>query len=105
MEMIGPCGGCIVAWMIIGWCGTGPRRIVFVGPIPPIPEPVPGPDWRRWLGGAVIGIVAGVVGGYAFHAMFPMDQANPTHHLMTFVGAFAVARVAADISERAMGRR
>ena len=103
MVEIGPGGGCIVAWIVIGWfCGTGPR-IVVLGPIGPQPDTDP-PDTMGWLVRIAVGIVGGVVGGYLFHEMFSVDHADAAGILLTFAGALAAGRIAVELAGRAMPR-
>jgi hypothetical protein len=91
----------LVLWALVGWCGTVPRR----WPWPP-PPPDPGPDpW--WLVSRVIGIIAGIIGGWAYTQVFgpspePWVLALPA--AASSLGAFVVARVATDIYGRLRGR-
>jgi hypothetical protein len=55
-----------VWWAIVGWCGTVPR-----GPFPP---PPPDPDPYPWR--VALGVVGGVLGGWAFSQMFPAGDAS-----------------------------
>ena len=113
MDWIGPGGGCLVGWLLFGWCGyVGRRRIVLPpNPVlpprpigPPEPGPDPGPDTAGWLVGALIGLVAGAVVGYYFHQVFAIDHADSAGVLLTFVGAFAGGRIAADVVGRFVPR-
>lgn len=80
-------------WGAVGWCGT-PYPGWWRGPRPhPDPEP-----W--WLIGKIIGVVAGIVGGWAFTQLFgpspePWRSALPA--AASCIGAFVVARIVGDI--------
>lgn len=83
-------------WALGGWCGT---------PYPgwwPRPHPDPEPWWRSKL----IGVVAGVVGGWAFTQAFgpqpePWTSAVPA--AATVVGAFVASRFLGDLYQIARG--
>lgn len=83
-------------WAAVGWCGT-PYPGWWRGPRPhPDPEP-----W--WLIGKIIGVVAGIVGGWAFTQAFgprpePWTSALPA--AASALGAFVVARIVGDIYGR-----
>jgi hypothetical protein len=97
----------LVLWALVGWCGTVPRRWLW-----PPPPPEPGPDpW--WLFSRVIGVIAGIIGGWAFtHVFGPLPEpwltAGPRPEpwvsalpaAASALGAFVVARVATDIAGR-----
>jgi len=87
----------LVLWALVGWCGTVPRR----WPWPP-PPPDPGPDpW--WLFSRVIGVIAGIIGGWAFTRVFgpqPEPWVSALPAAASSLGAFVVARVATDIIGR-----
>jgi hypothetical protein len=91
-----------VLWALVGWCGTVPRR----WPWPP-PPPDPGPDpW--WLVSRVIGIIAGIIGGWGFTQVFgpsPEPWVSALPAAASSLGAFVVARVATDIYGRLRGDR
>ena len=77
-----------VWWAIVGWCGTVPR--------PPIPFPPPPPDPDPWY--RVVGIVGGMVGGWAFSQMFPIgDASTAVMAATTGIGAFAGSILFGDI--------
>ena len=121
MDWIGPGGGCLVGWLLFGICGYVGRRVIALPPrpvlppspivppnpiVPPPPEPGPdpGPDTLGWLVGAVIGAVAGVVVGLYFHQVFAIGHADSAGVLLTFIGAFAGGRIAADVVGRFLPR-
>lgn len=91
----------IVLWAFVGWCGTGPRPR-----FPPPPEPDP---WPIYLVSRVIGIVAGIIGGWAYTQLFLPQDPDPLRSGLfaatTAVGAFAVARVVTDVYGMASSRR
>lgn len=99
MELIGPGGGCIVAWIVIGWyCGTGPRIIVLPpggGPIGP--QPGDPPVKLEWAMRVALGMVGAMIGGYLFHEILAVDHADPAGILVTFVGAFTAGRISVDL--------
>lgn len=84
-------------WGAAGWCGT---------PYPgwwrhPDPDPEP---W--WFVGKIIGIVTGILGGWAYTQMFGGAQEHWTAALpaaASCVGAFAVARIVGDVYGRLAG--
>ena len=79
----------LLGWAIVGWCGTPwPGR--WKWPPPPPPDP-----W--WWMTKVIGVVGGVVGGWAFSLLFNADLANPAGVGLTFAGALAGSILANDI--------
>lgn len=84
----------LVLWALVGWCGTVPRRWPF--PPPPPPDP-----W--WLVSRIIGIIAGIIGGWGYTQVFgphpePWVAALPA--AASSLGAFVLARVATDIFGR-----
>jgi hypothetical protein len=86
----------LVLWALVGWCGTVPRRWPWP---PPPPDPGPGP----WLVSRITGIIAGVIGGWAFTQVFgphPEPWVSALPAAASSLGAFVVARVATDIYAR-----
>jgi hypothetical protein len=83
--------GLLVAWLIVGWCGSVPRPHWPQPPGPPDPDP-----WGPYLMGGVIAAVGGVVGGWVFGQLLGIDQAAAAGILVTLAGAFAGGRLAAD---------
>jgi hypothetical protein len=84
-------------WAIIGDCGT---------PYPgwwPHPKPEPDPWWRPRL----IGVVAGIVGGWIFTQVFTDPQPHPWTSALpvaaSAVGAFAASRLVGDLYQFARG--
>jgi hypothetical protein len=89
-----------VLWALVGWCGTVPRPRP---PRPPDPDPEP---W--WLVSRIIGVVTGIVGGWAYTQVFgpqlePWVSALPA--AASALGAFVLARFATDIYGRLSGGR
>lgn len=89
-------------WAIVGWCGT---PWPYWWPFPwPRPEPPPPPD--PWWLPRFIGVVAGLVGGWAFTQVF---EPNPSPWISALpaaasaVGAFAASRLVGDIYGLARG--
>jgi len=79
-----------VYWALVGWCGTPwPRK----WPLPPNPDPEP------WWRGPFIGIVGGIIGGYAFGAALGMDNM-----VVSSFGALAGGRVLNDLAGGLMKR-
>jgi hypothetical protein len=86
----------IALWALAGWCGSEPRRIR----IPwrwPVPDPDPEP-W--WLVSRVIGLAAGILGGWAFTQVFgprpePWNQALPA--VASAAGAYLVSSFITDV--------
>jgi hypothetical protein len=103
-------GSLIFLWILVGWCGTVPR------PLPPVPLPDP-PRPRPWLVPTVIGVLAGIAGGWAFSQLFlpqdpipslpqdPIPLRSALYAATTSVGAFVLARVASDIYGQFFGAR
>ena len=90
--------GLLALWALVGWCGTPYPR--WWWRIPP-PQPDPEPWWRSRL----VGVVAGVLGGWAFTQVFG-PQPEPWNVLTaaaTSVGAFVASRFVGDIVGMAMG--
>jgi uncharacterized membrane protein YeaQ/YmgE (transglycosylase-associated protein family) len=80
-----------VFWALSGWCGTPWRR--FPPPPPPNPDP--------WLSLRVVGIIGGLVGGWAFGRIFqsdPMPGLSAVHVAATCVGAFIGGRVLSELA-------
>jgi hypothetical protein len=102
----------IALWALVGWCGNEPLRLrIPIGPTPPDPEPRP-----EWLVSRIIGVVAGVIGGYAYMRVFgpwpepwlsagphPEPWAPAVYAAATSVGAYVAARIATDIYGRMRG--
>jgi hypothetical protein len=98
----------IALWALVGWCGNEPIRIRLVphGPTPPEPDPEP-----NWLVSRLIGVVAGVIGGFVFRQVFgaspelgglsagphPEPWALAVYAAATTVGAYVVSRIVTDI--------
>ena len=92
-------GSLFLLWAFAGWCGTLPIRWWFR----PIPDPDP-PPW--WFVSRVIGVVFGIIGGWAYTKVFgpqpePWTSALPA--AASAFGAFLVAGVATDIASRFRG--
>lgn len=100
-DFIGPGGGCLVGWVLFGWLGI--MRRPFVVPTPALPGPGR-PDTTGWFVSVLVGIVAGVVGGYYVHQAFSIDHADSAGVLLTFASAFAAARIAADVLDHVVPR-
>jgi|GEM_PF-708577 len=84
-------------WAVIGWCGT-PYPGWWPRPQPPDPEPW----WRPRL----IGVVAGLVGGWVFTQVFgpePQPWSSALQVAATAVGAFGASRVVGDLYQIARG--
>ena len=87
-------------WGAVGWCGT-PYPGWWRGPRPhPDPEP-----W--WLVGKIIGVVAGIVGGWAYTQAFgpidPVPWRSALPAAASSIGAFVVSRIVGDIYGRVAG--
>jgi hypothetical protein len=91
----------LVGWLLVGWCGTVPR------PRPPFPPTPPDPDpwWRSTLLTGLVGVVGGVIGGWAFDQLFSADLGSAAGVLLTFAGAFVGGRIANDIGAVGMSAR
>lgn len=72
----------IFAWILAGWCGTGPR---------PKPEPNPG---RRIIPGIIGGLVGGFFIYFAFTSGTPLELGTM---FLTLVGAYFGGYVLADL--------
>ncbi|MDQ2936108.1 MAG: hypothetical protein M3R67_01215 [Acidobacteriota bacterium] len=95
----------IVLWALVGWCGSEPRIIRFPWPGPPVPDPDPEP-W--WLVSRIIGVAAGILGGWGFTQVFgpqpePWRLALPA--ATSAVGAYVVARVVTDVYAKLTGAK
>ena len=90
-------------WGAVGWCGT-PYPGWWRGPRPhPDPEP-----W--WLIAKIIGVIAGVVGGWAYTQLFaglppPVPWRSPLGAATSSLGAFVVARIVGDIYHAVAGAK
>ena len=78
-------------WGAVGWCGTPWRRW------PPKPEP--DPWWWR-----VLGVVGGILGGWAFTSAFPGGNDIAMNAVLSSVGALAGSIIVQDIAGMAMGK-
>jgi hypothetical protein len=88
-----------VLWAFGGWCGT-PYPGWWLGPHP---HPDPDPWWLK-----VVGIVGGVLGGWAVSRLGPVatvPDTGPAMFIATMVGAFVVGRVLTDIAIIVIGGR
>jgi hypothetical protein len=93
----------IVLWILAGWCGSEPRRIRIRWPGPPVPDPDPEP-W--WLVSRIIGLAAGVLGGWGFTQAFgphpePWSTALPA--VASAAGAYLVSSFVTDVYGRLSG--
>ncbi len=95
----------IILWALVGWCGTVPRPFPRL-PDPPLPIPEPRPCL---VCGRVLGIVAGIVGGWAYTQLFlpqdPVPVRSALYAAATSVGAFVAASVVTDIYGLISNRR
>jgi hypothetical protein len=88
----------IALWGAVGWCGT-PYPGWWRGPRDgPQPEP--------WLVVKILGVMAGILGGWAFTVVFgpspePWTAALPA--AASAIGAFVGSRVAVDVYGRVRG--
>ena len=91
----------IALWALVGWCGTVPRP-----PFPPQPDPDP---WPIYFVARVIGVVSGIVGGWAYSQVFlpsdPVPWRSAVFAATTSVGAYVAANVITDIYGQIRGRR
>lgn len=79
-----------VYWALVGWCGTPwPRRW-------PVPPPPPEPWWRS----ALLGVIGGIIGGWAFGSALGMDGM-----VASSFGALAGGRILNDIAGGLMGNK
>lgn len=88
----------IVMWGVGGWCGTrwpGWWR----GPRPPQPDPEP------WLTVQIIGIVAGVIGGWIVNQMIGPGPELAGRIAATTIGSVLASRLVTDIYRLAGGSR
>jgi hypothetical protein len=78
-------------WAIVGWCGTPYPRWWWRVPPPPDPEP--------WWRSRLIGVVAGIIGGWAFTQVFgPRPEPwTVVPAAATAVGAFFASRLVGDL--------
>ena len=81
-------------WGAGGWCGT-PYPHWWPRPQPPDPDP-----W--WWISKVIGVVVGIVGGWAFTKSFG-PQPEPWLPALSVLGAFVLSRVVGDVIAVARG--
>ena len=82
-----------VLWGAVGWCGTPWRRW------PPPPPPDPDPWWWR-----VIGIVGGIIGGWAYTAIWAQGTGDMAiYAAATCVGAVVGSVIVQDIAGLARG--
>lgn len=93
----------ILLWAIVGYCGTVPNPLTE--PDPPLPlRPRPCLVCNR-----VVGVLAGIAGGWIFSQVFLPQDPIPTRSALyaatTSVGAFVLARVASDIHSQFFGSR
>lgn len=94
----------LALWALAGWCGSEPRRIRIhwpPGPTPPDPDPEP---W--WLVSRIIGVAAGILGGWSYTKLFgpspePWSTALPA--AATMLGAFVLARFVTDVYGKLSG--
>ncbi len=81
-----------IFWGVVGWCGTPwPRRW------PPPPPPPPDP-W--WFISRIVGIAGGVIGGWLFNRVWPVQEAQGAIGLAVAasgVGALAGSIILEDI--------
>jgi hypothetical protein len=79
-----------IIWAIAGWCGTPYPRW---WPHPPIPDPEP------WWRSRLIGVIAGIIGGWAFTQVFGPHPEPWTvvTTAATAAVAFLASRLAGDI--------
>lgn len=95
----------LALWALAGWCGSEPRRIRIRWPVPPIPDPDPEP-W--WLVSRIIGVAAGILGGWGYTQVFgphpePWSRALPA--AATALGAFVLARFVTDVYGKLSGAK
>jgi len=98
----------LLLWAVAGWSAASSRGGWFSykpNPDDPDPWPWPWPPWWRF-GSRVIGVVFGIVGGWAYTQVFgphpePWTSALPA--AASAFGAFLVASVATDIASRFAG--
>lgn len=86
--------GLFVLWLLVGWCGTPwPRRW-------PPPPPPPDPWWIR-----VIGAVGGIVGGWAYSAVWSAGDGGvgAIYAAATAVGALVGSIILQDLVGLARG--
>lgn len=92
-----------VLWAVVGWAAYTPN------PDPPDPPPEgPLPPMPCRVCGFVLGLVAGVIGGWAYTQMFPAQDLNLKSGLYaatTALGAFVASRFATGIYRLAFNRR
>jgi hypothetical protein len=84
--------GLVVLWALVGWCGNEPRRWWK--------RPPPPPPW--WL--IVVDLLAGVIGGWAYSALFPQGTADMgLYAAATSLGAVVVGVLLHSILGMAQG--
>jgi hypothetical protein len=88
-------------WALAGWCGTPYPRWWWRIPPPPWP-PDPEPWWRS----KVIGVVAGVIGGWALSQVFgPGPQPwTVVPAAASALGGFFLSRLVGDLLNGIAGR-
>jgi hypothetical protein len=95
----------LLLWAVAGWSATSSRSAYIPNPDDPDPPPWPGPPWW-WFASRIIGVVFGIIGGWAYTTVFAPDPLPWTLALpaaASAFGAFLVARVATDIASRFRG--
>jgi len=81
----------LALWAIAGWCGTPYPRWWWRIPPPPDPEP--------WWISKLIGVVAGILGGWAITQVFgpSPDPWTVVPAIASAVGGFFVSRLVGDL--------